>query len=125
MRNIFFEKILIIVAVFLTVIIVQITLPSMRIFYLGLWPAFIFVFLVSSFEKGVFPIVIAFLTGALIDFISGVFFGTFTLSFFLIALIVKMAQQRLKLSNPFAFAFVFVFCALFFWGISHFLIYVF
>ena len=125
MRNIFFEKILIIIAVFLVVTIGQITLPSMGVFFLGQWPVFVLIFLASFFEKGAFPLTMAFTAGALIDLVSGTFFGTFTLSFFSIALIMKMAHQRLKFSNPFVFVFVLILCGLCFWGIRHLLTYVF
>ncbi len=119
------KKFLIITSAFLIAIIEQITLPSMGIFFLGQWLVFIFVFLVSFFEKQNFPLVVAFLAGALIDFISGSHFGVFTLSLFSVALIMKVAGQRLKFSNPFAVGFAFIFCALCFFGISHLLIYVF
>lgn len=125
MRNIFFEKILIIVAVFLVATIGQITLPSMGVFFLGQWPIFVLIFLVSFFENGSFPLAVAFLAGALIDLISGTYFGIFTLSLFSIALIMEMARQRLKFSNPFVFVFAIIFCGLCFWGIRHLLTYVF
>lgn len=123
--NIFLKKILIIIAVFLVAIIGQITLPSMRVFFLGQWPIFTLVFLVSFFEKGAFPLTIAFMAGVLIDLISGAHFGVFTLSLFSVALIMKAASQRLKFSNPFALGAVFIICALCFFGIRHLLTYVF
>ncbi len=125
MRNIFFEKILIIIAVFLVATIGQIILPSMGVFFLGQWPIFVLIFLVSFFKKGAFPLVVAFLAGVLIDFTSGNRFGIFALSLFSIALIMEMARQRLKFSNPFAVGVAFIFCALCFFGISHLLTYVF
>jgi len=125
MRNPFFKKILFIIAVFFAAIMQQIALPAMGIFFLGQWPVFALVFLAGFFEKGVFPLVVAVMAGALIDLISGGYFGIFTLSLFFVVLITKMAQQRLKLSNPFAIVFAFVFCALCFLGISRLLFYVF
>ncbi|MDD5738997.1 MAG: hypothetical protein PHY72_03725 [Candidatus Pacebacteria bacterium] len=125
MKNNFFEKVFIIIAVFLLVLIQQTILPAMGIFFLGFWPVFTFVFLAGVFGKGVFSLVVAFFAGALIDFISGAHFGIFTLSFFSIALIIKAGEQRLKFSNPFVVGVFFVFCALIFWGILHLLIYVF
>ena len=125
MKNIFLEKNIIVAGAFLIAAIGQITLPAMGIFFLGQWPAFIFVFLISFFEKGAFPLVIAFMAGALIDFISGAFFGIFTLSFFSIALIMEMARQRLKFSNPFAVGVAFIFCAVCFFILTRLFLFIF
>lgn len=117
---------LLLTGILLVIVIQQIILPAMGVFFFGQWLIFIFIFLIGFFqEKGNFAILAAFLAGILIDLISGLFFGIFTISLFSVALLVKIAQQRIRLTNPFAFFLSLIFCALCFWGISYFLIYVF
>lgn len=125
MKNIFLKNFVTIAAIFFLAIIEQIFLPSMGVFFLGQWPVFILIFILNFFGKGNFPLFCALIAGVLIDFISGLHFGVFTLSLFSIALIAKMAQQRLKSSNWVSLAMALIFCALCFFGLTRLFFYVF
>ncbi len=114
-----------ILAVLLIALTQQIIFPSMGVFFLGQWLIFSFVFLTSFFQKGNSPVILALMAGVLIDLISGSFFGTFTLSLFFVALIVKTAQQRIRSNSLIAFIVILFFCSGLFWVVSHFLNYVF
>ncbi len=116
---------IIVIAIFFLAIVGQVILPSMRIFFLGQWPIFIFIFTLNFFQKGKLPLFFALMAGALIDFISGLNFGVFSLSLFSIALIAQIAQQRMKSSSWASFFVAFIFCALCFYGLTHLFYYVF
>lgn len=125
MQNKFLKNFAVILAVFFIVIVGQVILPSMGIFFFGQWLIFFFIFLVSFSEKSAFPLVVALIAGALVDFVSGIYFGIFTLSFFLVALIIKVAQQRLQSSSWVSFGVTLVICALCFFGLTHLFMYIF
>lgn len=119
------KNFLIVIAIFFLAIIGQVSLPSMGMFFLGQWPIFILIFCLNFWQKKSFPLFCALMAGALIDFISGLHFGVFTLSLFLIALIAQMAQQRLKSSSPASFVVALIICTLCFFGLTHLFFYVF
>lgn len=125
MRNKIFKNLFIVIAIFFLAIIGQIILPSMGIFFLGQWLIFILIFILNFWQKKSFPLFCAILTGALIDLISGLHFGVFTLSLFSIALISQIAQQRLQSSSWVSFSVALIFCALCFFGLTHLFSYVF
>ncbi|MDO8524005.1 MAG: hypothetical protein Q7R99_00060 [bacterium] len=115
----------IIIAIFFLAIVGQVFLPSMGIFFLGQWPVFILIFILNFWQKKSFPLFCALIAGALIDFISGLNFGVFTLSLFSIALIAQTAQQKFKSSSWASFGVALVICALCFFGLTHLFFYVF
>jgi len=125
MRNIFLTKPAVVSYVFLLVVLSQITLPSVGIFFFGQWLVFVLIFLVSFFSKGSFSLGLAFLAGALIDLISGGFFGLYGLSLFSVALTVKITQKRLRSSSPFTFILTLILCGLVFLGVNYLLSYAF
>jgi len=120
------KKFFIVLLGLLIVLAQQIFLPSIGVFFLSQWLIFIFIFLINFFEeKENFPIVLAFVLGLLVDFISSSFLGIFALSLFLTALAIRLAKQRLSAGSGLAFFIIFIFCSAFFWLFSHLLIYVF
>lgn len=125
MKNNFLKNFLIIVAIFFLALVQQITLPSMGIFFLGQWPVFILIFLLNFWQKKSFPLFCALMAGALIDFISGLHFGVFTLSLFSVALITQIIQARLQSSSWTSFIIALIICALCFFGLTHLFFYVF
>jgi len=125
MRNIFLTKPAVVFYVFLLVVVSQITLPSVSVFFFGQWLVFVLIFLVSFFSKGSFSLGLAFLAGALIDLISGGFLGLYGLSLFSVALTVKIIQKRLRSSSPFTFLLTLIFCMVVFLGVNYLLSYVF
>ncbi len=112
-------------SLFFLAIIGQIFLPSMGVFFLGQWLIFVFIFILNFFQKGKFPLFCALMAGALIDFISGLHFGVFSLSLFSIALISQIAQVRLKNSNPVSFLLTLIVCSAVFFGLTRLFYYVF
>ncbi|MFH0932526.1 MAG: hypothetical protein V1819_03240 [bacterium] len=114
-----------VVSSFFLAIMGQIFLPSMGIFFLIQWPIFVFIFILNFFQKGKFPLFLAFLAGVLIDLISGLHFGVFSLSLFSIAMISQAAQARLRGSSPASFLMALVICGLAFFGLTRLFYYIF